>query len=52
MGSEERKILFVRTMKSAEPLPEVLLYDSRLMKTKTGHYHLFVPKPLEIRSQN
>jgi hypothetical protein len=39
-------------MKSAEPLLAVQLYDSRLMKTKTGHYYLCVPKLLEIRSEN
>ncbi len=43
---------FLRTVKSAEPLPEVLLYDSRLLKTKTGHYYLCAPKSLVIRSEN
>jgi hypothetical protein len=39
-------------MKSAKPLLEVLLYHSRLMKTKTRHYYLFLPKPVEVRSEN
>jgi hypothetical protein len=43
---------FLRTIKSAEALPYDLVYDSRLIKTGTGHYYLCVPKPLEARSES
>jgi hypothetical protein len=43
---------FLRTIKSAEALPYDLVYDSRLIKTRTGHYYLCVPKPLEVRSES
>jgi transposase len=33
-------------------LPYDLVYDSRLIKTRTGHYYLCVPKPLEVRSES
>jgi hypothetical protein len=39
-------------MKSAEPLTDKLQYDSRLIRTRLGHYYLCVSKPLEIRSKN
>jgi len=32
-------------------LPYDLVYDSRLIKTRTGHYYLCVPKPLEVRRE-
>lgn len=51
-GRKKGTFSFLRTMKSAEPLPEVLFYDSRLLKTRTGHYYLCVPKPLEARSED
>jgi hypothetical protein len=43
---------FLRTIKSAEALPYDLVYDSRLIKTRTGHCYLCVPKPLEVRSES
>jgi hypothetical protein len=43
---------FPRTIKSAEALPYDLVYDSRLIKTKTGHYYLCVPKLFELRSES
>src|SRR5271156_208159 len=39
-------------LKSAEPLPEVLMYDTRLVKKRSGRYYLCVLSPLEIRSEN
>jgi len=43
---------FLRTIKSAEALPYDLVYDLRLIKTRTGHYYLCVPKLLEARSES
>jgi hypothetical protein len=43
---------FLRTIKSAEALPYDLVYDLRLIKVRTGHYYLCVPKPLEARSES
>ena len=39
-------------LKSAEPLPEQLLYTSRLIKTPTNKYFLSIPKAAEITSDN
>ena len=39
-------------MKSAEPLPSTLLYDSRLIRTRLGEFYLCVPSPLEPRGEN
>jgi putative transposase len=35
-------------LKSSEPLPTSLEYDSRLIRTKLGHYYLCIPQPLEL----
>jgi putative transposase len=43
---------FLRTIESAEALPYDLVYDLRLIKTRTGHYYYCVPKPLEARSES
>jgi len=43
---------FLRTIKSAEALPYDLVYDSRLIKTRTGHYYLYVSKILEAESES
>ncbi|KAJ8100480.1 hypothetical protein POJ06DRAFT_252836, partial [Lipomyces tetrasporus] len=43
------KYAFLRKMKSAEPLPDDLNYDSRLVyQWTTGHYYLCVPIPLRL----
>lgn len=39
-------------MQSGEPLPDSLIYDSRLIRTKLGEYYLSIPKPLEIVPEN
>lgn len=39
-------------IKSAEPLPDKLNYDSRLQKTRLGEFYLCIPMPLEVRSEN
>ncbi|RHZ71064.1 hypothetical protein Glove_262g33 [Diversispora epigaea] len=36
----------------AEPLPEKLGYDSRLVMNRLGEFYLCIPKPLEIRTEN
>jgi hypothetical protein len=43
---------FLAKMKSAELLPKVLEYDSRLIRTRLGEYYLCIPKSLEIRRDN
>ncbi|KAK9431424.1 hypothetical protein V1505DRAFT_385130 [Lipomyces doorenjongii] len=43
------KYAFLHKMKSAEPLPHDLKYDSRLLSQRTtGHYYLCVPMPLQV----
>ena len=40
-------------MRSAEPLPEELGYDSRLvLERRTNAYYLCIPMPLAVRSEN
>jgi putative transposase len=39
-------------LRSAEPLPDDLIYDTRLVKKRSGRYYLCVLSPLEIRSEN
>ena len=39
-------------IRAAEPLPNKLGYDSRLIRTRLGHYYLCIPQPLDIRSDN
>jgi transposase len=44
---------FLNKIRSAEPLPEELGYDSRLMlERRTNFYYLCIPMPLEVRSEN
>ena len=43
---------FLHHIQSAEPLPKDLVYDSRLVWQKPGHYYLCVPKPLSIEPEN
>jgi putative transposase len=39
-------------LKSSEPLPEKLCADTRLMRTRLGHFYLVVLSKLEQRSEN
>ena len=39
-------------LKSAEPLPERLMYTSRLIKTPTNKYFISIPKASELMSDN
>ena len=41
-----------KTLKGHEKLPKVLKYDSRLIRTRLGHYYLCLPCELEKRSEN
>jgi putative transposase len=43
---------FLHEVKSAEPLPTNLDYDSRLIRTRLGEYYLCIPKPLELVREN
>ena len=43
---------FLHKIKSSEPLPEKLKYDSRLVLNRLGEYYLCIPRPLEIRAEN
>jgi transposase len=43
---------FLKKIKSSEPLPRDLKYDSRLKKTKDGRYYLCIPRPLQPRTEN
>lgn len=44
---------FIKNIRSAEPLPEELGYDSRLvLERRTNAFYLCVPMPLEVRSEN
>jgi len=44
--------LLFRHMKSAEPLPEVMQYDFRIVRTRLNEYFMCVLKPLEPKSEN
>jgi hypothetical protein len=39
-------------MKSAEPLPNKLEYDSRLVVNRLGEFYLCIPRTLEIQAEN
>jgi putative transposase len=43
---------FVREMKAAETLPQVLQYDSRIVLTRLGEYYLCIPEPLHVKAEN
>ena len=43
------KLAFQR---SHQPLPDTLPYDSRLIRTRLGHYYLAIPLPIQKRSDN
>ena len=43
---------FLHKIKSSEPLPEKLKYDSRLVLNRLGEYYLCISRPLEIRAEN
>eukprot|EP01085_Mycamoeba_gemmipara_P003949 Mycagemm_TRINITY_DN10268_c0_g1::TRINITY_DN10268_c0_g1_i2::g.3949::m.3949 type:complete len:630 gc:universal TRINITY_DN10268_c0_g1_i2:1945-56(-) len=44
---------FLNKIRSAEPLPEELGYDSRLvLERRTNAFYLCIPMPLEVRSEN
>jgi hypothetical protein len=51
-GRSRGEYAFIHKIKAAEPLPEKLEYDSRLVMNLLGEFYLCVPKPLEIRAEN
>ena len=51
-GKSRGEYSFLSKIKSAEPLPNKLEYDSRLVMNRLGEYYLCIPRPLEIRAEN
>ena len=47
-GKSRGEYAFLSKIKSAEPLPNKLEYDSRLVMNRLGE----LPRPLEIRAEN
>jgi putative transposase len=39
-------------LRAAEPLPDAVDYDCKLVHTRLGHYYLVIPMPLEMASDN
>ena len=39
-------------MRSAEPLPDSIEYDCRLVRTRLGQYYICIPQPLAVASDN
>jgi putative transposase len=39
-------------LESAEPLPDKVDYDCRLTRNRLGHYHICIPQPLDMKSDN
>jgi putative transposase len=40
-----------KVLRSAEPLPSTLEYDSRLVKDRLGRFWLCIPQPLEVQAK-
>ena len=51
-GKSRGEYSFLPNIKSSEPLPRKLEYDSRLVVNRLGEYYLCIPRPLEIRAEN
>jgi hypothetical protein len=51
-GRSRGEYSFLSKIKSSEPLPNKLEYDSRLVMNRLGEYYLCIPRPLEIRAEN
>ncbi len=45
-GKTHGEFSFLPKMKSAEPLPNKLEYDNRLVVNRLGEFYLCIPKPL------
>lgn len=39
-------------LRAHQPLPDVLPYDSRLIRTRLGKWYMCIPQPLAVRSEN
>ncbi|KAG2374051.1 hypothetical protein C9374_011130 [Naegleria lovaniensis] len=50
--SKKGQYSFIRNIKSAEPLPKELQYNSVIIKNKLNHYYLCIPQVLDIRGEN
>ncbi|CAG8563287.1 1268_t:CDS:2, partial [Ambispora gerdemannii] len=51
-GRSRGEYAFLHKIKSAEPFPKQLEYDSRLVLNRPGEFYLCMPKPLEIWAEN
>ncbi|CAI2199357.1 12459_t:CDS:1, partial [Funneliformis geosporum] len=51
-GKTRGEYSFLSKIKSSEPLPKKLEYDSRLVMNRLGEYYLCIPRPLEIQTEN
>ncbi len=51
-GKTRGEYSFLLKIKSSEPLPTKLEYDSRLVMNQLGEYYICIPRPLEIRTEN
>jgi len=51
-GRSRGEFSFLSKIKSAEPLPDKLEYDSRLVMNRLGEYYFCIPGPLEIRAES
>jgi putative transposase len=50
-GKRSGAYAFLANMKTSEPI-SVLKFDSRITRTKLGHYYLCTPVPIERRDEN
>ena len=51
-GKTRGEFAFLHKMKSSEPLPVNLGYDSRLVMNRLGEFYLCVPMPLDVRAES
>ena len=51
-GKTRGEYSFLPKIKSSEPLPTKLEYDSCLVMNQLGEYYICIPRPLEIRTKN
>ena len=51
-GKSRGEYSFLPKIKSSEPLPKNLEYDSCLVMNRLGEYYLCIPRPLEIQAKN
>ncbi|CAI2196479.1 6416_t:CDS:1, partial [Funneliformis geosporum] len=52
LGKSCDKYSFLPKIKSSEPLPKKLEYDSCLIMNQLDKYYFCIPRPLEIQAEN